>query len=353
MYESQTFSSILQRMLDRVPSDVDKREGSVIYDALAPAAWELAGLYAQLDSVLRLGFASTSTGTYLDLKVADYGIFRKTATKAQRKGLFYGSSNALIDVPIGSRFGVEALNYVVVERLSIGNYVLECETAGAAGNAYFRPLLPIDYINGLVRAELADILVPGTDQETDAELKKRYADVVQAPSTSGNKADYRNWALEVAGVGGVQVLPLWDGPGTVKVVILDANKLPASSLLVSEVQEYIAPVSGTGEGQAPIGADVTVAAAAGIDIDVEATVVLSGSRTLAQVQEDFETALTDYLKSIAFGADPGVKYVRIGAMLLDVPGVQDYSGLIVNGGTGNVTVPIGFVAVKGTVTLDE
>lgn len=42
MYEEQTFEAIIKRMLDRVSGDVDKREGSVIYDALAPIAFSLA-----------------------------------------------------------------------------------------------------------------------------------------------------------------------------------------------------------------------------------------------------------------------------------------------------------------------
>ena len=42
MYEDMTYEHILQGMLNRVPDDIDKREGSVIYDALAPAAYFLA-----------------------------------------------------------------------------------------------------------------------------------------------------------------------------------------------------------------------------------------------------------------------------------------------------------------------
>ena len=42
MYEHITFDVILERMMDRVPNNIDKREGSIIYDALAPAAVELA-----------------------------------------------------------------------------------------------------------------------------------------------------------------------------------------------------------------------------------------------------------------------------------------------------------------------
>ena len=36
MYEDQTYENILDRSLARVASDVDKREGSVIMNAIAP-----------------------------------------------------------------------------------------------------------------------------------------------------------------------------------------------------------------------------------------------------------------------------------------------------------------------------
>ena len=37
MYEDMTFENIMDRCLDRVSSSIDKREGSVVYDAIAPA----------------------------------------------------------------------------------------------------------------------------------------------------------------------------------------------------------------------------------------------------------------------------------------------------------------------------
>lgn len=36
--DEMTFDYIMNRMLESVPDTVDKREGSIIYDALAPAA---------------------------------------------------------------------------------------------------------------------------------------------------------------------------------------------------------------------------------------------------------------------------------------------------------------------------
>ncbi|MCA4936836.1 baseplate J protein, partial [Clostridioides difficile] len=39
---SATYEEILQGMLNKVTNEVDKREGSIIYDALAPCAYFLA-----------------------------------------------------------------------------------------------------------------------------------------------------------------------------------------------------------------------------------------------------------------------------------------------------------------------
>ena len=40
MYEQYKAEFLLERMLSRVDDKIDKREGSVIYDALAPASVE-------------------------------------------------------------------------------------------------------------------------------------------------------------------------------------------------------------------------------------------------------------------------------------------------------------------------
>mgnify|MGYP003293080400 CR=1 FL=1 len=116
-YSEMTFERILQRCLERVPSAVDKREGSIIYDALAPAAVELAILYTELSTILDRANIDTATGLDLDNKARERGIFRAAATPAIRKGTFTGSSGAM-GIPIGSRFTGGSVNYVVTEKIS-------------------------------------------------------------------------------------------------------------------------------------------------------------------------------------------------------------------------------------------
>ncbi|AWO74980.1 baseplate J/gp47 family protein [Geobacillus thermoleovorans] len=343
MFEDQTFEAILQRMLDRVPDDVDKQEGSVIYDALAPAAMELAQMYAELDVVLRFAFGETATGEYLDRRAADFGVYRKQATSAIRKGVFTDEGGAPFDIPIGSRFRLNDMVYVAIGKIADGQFRMQAEAPGAAGNQEFGNLLPIEPIEGLGTATLADVLVPGEDEESDESLRKRFLQKVREPGTSGNAADYKRWATEVAGVGAAKVTPLWNGPGTVKITIVNTDMRPATIELVEEVQEYIEQVR-------PIGASVTVASATGKPINVSANVILASGYTLQNVQDAFAASLDEYLKEIAFSMTY-VSYAKIGTLLLSTPGVIDYSELTVNGSTANIALQDDEVPILGMVAL--
>lgn len=345
MFEEQTFEAIMQRMLDRVPNNIDKREGSIIWNALAPAAAELAQMYIELDIIIRLAFANTATGEYLDRRAEEIGIYRKKAIPAKRRGLFYDSNNALMDVPIGSRFRIDDLIFVVTEQISTGEFVLGCETPGTVGNIPTGTMLPIEYIYGLARAELTDIIEYGTEEEDDESLRRRILAKAQLPATSGNANHYKLWALEIAGVGDVKVFPLWNGPGTVKVVIIGSNKQPVSSDIVNAVMEHI-------EENRPIGAQVTVQSAQPLAINVSATIVRDTNYTLEQVTTNVRNKITEYLKGIAFKQN-FVSYAAIGSLMLDNTGVLDYSNLTVNGGTTNIVIGDEQVAVLDEVVLHE
>lgn len=359
MYDHQTFEAILQRMLDRVNGDVDKRPGSIIYDALAPAAAELAQLYMELDINLNLSFADTATGEYLERRTAEFGINREPATKARRKGLFFTSSEVPMDVPVGSRFSLGDLNYLTLSRIAAGQWLLECETVGVVGNQDYGPLLPIDYVEGLARAELADVLVPGEDAETDESLRQRYTSAINEQAFGGNVADYKQEINAINGVGGVKVFPVWNGGGTVKCTIIASDFSPPSPTLVDEVQTQIDPVgnSGQGIGLAPIGHQVTITGAQAVTIDIGATLTLAAGTTIGQVQSDVEEAIRTYLLSLrqAWSDESAliVRTAQIESRILAVPGVVDISGTQLNGGTANVVLTDEQIPIMGTVALNE
>ena len=67
MYGDISYEVILKRMMERAPAGVDKREGSILYDAMAPAAAEIQNTYIELGWALEQIFADTAIREYLVL----------------------------------------------------------------------------------------------------------------------------------------------------------------------------------------------------------------------------------------------------------------------------------------------
>ena len=127
MFENMTFENILNDMLERIPSDIDKREGSIIYDALAPAAYKLAEAYFMLRNYVDLFFADTAVGEYLSRRTAEIGIVRRPATKAIRKIVTTGP------VDVGTRWGLEDTTYIIIDKIQILNTRLSVNSLVASG----------------------------------------------------------------------------------------------------------------------------------------------------------------------------------------------------------------------------
>lgn len=337
MYEDMTYENILQGMLNRVPDDIDKREGSVIYDALAPAAYFLADQYFQLGNFVDLVLPDTALGEYLDRTVSAYGIARKPATAAVRKMITSGA------VEIGTRWGINSLVYMVNKALTETEYAVICETNGTIGNQYSGEMQALSAVSGIT-ATLGDIITAGTDEENDDAMRARFYEKVRLPATSGNAYHYQQWALEVPGVGAAKVIPLGDGPGTVTILVADSNKA-VSPTLPEKVAEYIETVR-------PIGATVSVFSPDTLEINIVANVQLDGSESLEEVKQVFKTELTDFLKNLTFSGKR-VSYAKIGNVLLDVPGVSDFDTFTINGAIGNIAVGDRQVPVVGTISLTE
>lgn len=247
----QTYETILQRMLDTLPSDLDKSEGSFIWDTLSPAAIELALAAIWAQEVLRRGFASTTFGAYLDLRCEEHGITRRPVVKATGQVTFTGTPGTVI--PAGTRVSTAsseaapAIFFATKSDATIGaggtvTVDIEAVEAGASGNVAAGTITMLAQpVAGVTSVTNAAATAGGLDEEDDASLLARYLQRVRSPSAGGNKADYVNWAMEVPGVGGVSVVPVRDAPGTVSIAIINTNKVPADQALIDQVQNYIAP----------------------------------------------------------------------------------------------------------------
>jgi len=349
VFEDITYENILNDMLSRVPNDVDKRPGSVIYDALAPAAYKLAESYFMLRNYVDLFFADTAVGEFLSRRTAELGITRRPATKAIRKII----TDAPVDV--GTRWGLEDTTYVINEKISDTEYKAECEQFGAIGNMYSGPLDNIDNVPD-VSAELTDILIPGEDEETDESLRKRYFESLVSQAYGGNIADYKQKVTALPGVGGVKVEPVWNGGGTVKLTIIDSDYNKPSSTLIDEVQTAVDPEQnqGKGYGIAPIGHIVTVVGVDEVTIEVEPQITLQTGYTWEDVKPAVEAAINDYFAELrSQWADSQTLVVRISQIevrILAITGIVDVQNTKLNGQQQNIELGSYEIPVLGEVT---
>ncbi len=368
-FSQYTFKNLLRAMLERVPNTYDKRDTSPIPTALGPAAWALEGFYLALGMVQSQGYIQTATGESLDKLAVISGVTRRAAVPAVRLGVFS------MAVPIGARFstinGELSVHFTVTAATDNPlQFKLMAETPGAAGNEYAGPILPITTIPGLTSAAITDILIPGEDEEDDDSFRRRIETALTDPGYGGNIANYRDWAGAVPGVGPVQVYPVWDGGGTVLLSILGADFLPASDILLEEVQNAIDPPpnQGLGMGQAPIGATVTVVTASTVAVDIAAAVSLAPGYTLVQVRPLILAELAKYLETIregwgtpvstsSFLYNADVYLARVTAAILSVAGVRNVAGVTLNGSGADLvlaeTAEDQQVPVLGTVSLSD
>ena len=146
MFEEKTFENLMDEKLKNVPSDVDKREGAIVWDSLAPNALESAMMYQELNAYYKETFGSTASRIYLIERCRERGISPKPASAGIYKGQYD------IEIPIGHRFSLDLYNYKVIKFIqkdSVYEYELECETLGSAPNSNFGQLIPIEYLTEL------------------------------------------------------------------------------------------------------------------------------------------------------------------------------------------------------------
>ena len=332
-----TYEAIIARMISRITDkypELDTREGSMVFNACASAAMELAIMYVELDNVLKESFVNTASRRYLLIGCEQMGI--DTSIFNASSGVFKGVFN--VPVELDSRWNLGSYNYVVTEQLENEDdlyvYRLQCEMLGSEPNGILGDLVPIDSVSGdLTVAKITECLIEGEEETTDEGVRNTYFNYVNSIMSDGNVAQYEQWCEEFDGVGNYKVMPLWNGANTVKVSILSVSNGTATDELIADFQEYLDPNSeGMGNGVAPIGAIVTVSTATEVPVNVSADVTLKDGYTETTT---LNKALEDYFSEIAYETTR-VSYMAVGAAILKAEGVNFISNLKVNGSTADI-----------------
>lgn len=298
--ESHDFDYFMDSMLDDVSDDVDKRQGSIIYDALGPAATQLAEESLQMATVIRAAYTKTAPGEFLDYRAPERGTVRQAATTAQVLAKFLDSDGAAIgNVELGDQFasvGEEPIFYHVTSVNDDQTAILTADEVGTAANGYLGQILPVTPNDALSWAEIIAVTVPAKDSETDDHLRERLLSPDAYNAYGGNVADYLDMLSKISDVGAGQVYPTWQGGGTVKLVIVNNELRAASTALIDQVKKTIDPADfeGQGYGLAPIGHAVTVVAPTEVKIDIESTVTTDSQASVSSVDAQIKAGIESY-----------------------------------------------------------
>ncbi|MDU7245377.1 MAG: baseplate J/gp47 family protein [Clostridia bacterium] len=348
---------IVGRMRASIQSTAALMEGSFTMDNLRAVGQEFLLCYLAIQRLQDNWSLDTATGGFLDKKALDYGLDRKGADYARGLVRFSGAEGAVVPYGtlIGDKFG---MTYKTMADATIGKngsteVLCQAQATGLAGNIEAGSMTGLlEPIPGVTACENLEAFSDGREEESDLAFRQRIYEKIRNPITSGNVNSYRQWALSFDNVGAVKVFPLWRGPGTVKLSILDAQRKPAGADLMQGVKNYIDPEDGDGSGQAPIGAILTVTTAKAVKVNVTAKVQVGVASSLTGIQDKFKAVLEEYFYKIAYDEiTTEFTLARCGYLLLGISGVFDYTDLKINGGTNTIATGDEEVLQVGSISL--
>lgn len=402
MYENITYELLLNRMLGKalsVNSNLDTREGSLVWLGNAPAAVELQNLYIQLDTVLNETFADTASREHLVLRAAERGLSPQPASPAV---LQLTITPATLQLALNTRFSIGKLNYYVSAERGGGVYEITCETPGEDGNDYGATVIPIEYVEGLETCAVTALLIPGEDEEDTEVFRQRYFNSLNAQAFGGNRIDYIEKVNALPGVGGVKVYRAWNSDikpaemippegtaawisglsnvpeavkgwlnavfyaasnnkltvgGTIKAVIINSAFAVPSETLVDQVQTAIDPLQNAGEGLgiAPIGHVVKVYGVASEAVNLAFMLTYQTGWGWEDVKTHVEETVKSYFTELAKAwADQEqalvVRVSQIESRLLAVNGILDIADTKINGMAANYELALDHIPLLGAIT---
>ena len=342
-------------LLNNTSDTYQKTQGFPMWDLLRAVALGLKRLWDKLFLVEYKQDIENLEGDELDKIIYQRtGLSRRSSIKAVGS-ITVLSGNGFIAA--GDLFATASgIQFRALENKSVavGDLVaVEAVEGGSSGNvpADCVQLMPVTLPN-ISKINNPEPMTGGYDAESDDDYRQRYYEYLQIPATAGNVYHYLKWAKEVDGTGAVKVVPCWNGKNTVKVYIVGNDYRPAEKNLVELVQNHIDPnESGQGLGTAPIGAVCTVVPADQLDVDVSIAISVLESVDIEAVKIRIKEAIEDYIHGTVYKQDY-LSYAKIGASVLSVAGVLDYSNLLVNGKQANIPIAFAECPVLNEVVVD-
>lgn len=343
--------------LDNLKNPLSKMEGTFNFDIAATFGITAEEVYKELEFWEKQTFIDTATeDEYVEKHALMFGVTRRLGTKATGTVKVTGKANSIIEenTIFLNRDGIKykSLRKEYLSTTGVAEIEIECLSEGKIGNAAIGEITTFEIQNSNIYSVINEKeIINGYDKEPNSVLVARAKEKATKPAHSGNIYDYEQWAKQVDGVGKVLVKPLWNGNGTVKVLVANYNNDIADSSLIQKVRERIQRDDGR-----PVGADVTVDSFTAKNINIEVQIILKAGFTLSDVKEKIESLLKAIVKTEAATYEKADKSVlsinRLEKAILDIEGVND-NFVKINSSNSNIEIESDEILIVGTVIINE
>ena len=340
---------IHERMMNSLPDDIDDMPAGFPYDFTMPAANEKDELINfHLARVLMLAFPQFAWDEWLDYHGQQVHLTRHEPRPATGIVTVRGAEGT--SIPAGTVFctpGTDespSVSFVTAEMVTLGeDGIAEIEVQAQEGGTETNvpkgsvSILanPITGITSIINGEA---MRGGTDRETNDDFYDRIAAEYGNNLTYlGNDSDYIRWA-KAAGAGDCIVIPAWNGPGTVKLVLIDQNGQPASDKLTQTVYDFIVSENDRSKRLLPAGcAELTCVPAVTRAISYTITgLIYTEATNIEQIKQDFAAVVKTAYEEAK--NESLLRYNDVRPLIKNIYGVEDFETFLIDGRMENIVL---------------
>ena len=328
--DSMDFTTLRKLILDMAPEDVDKSEGSFMYDAVTPIALFVSEMLGQMKLVLEQSFIGTATGTNLDTLAATMPrLYRQQAiaeklmlrltpyTSEIRSNIINNQSTLQFSNSAGEvyKLDTEQTDWITNDATNIYLRVYKTVT-GRGSSISGQAMEPSPAISGLSKCVIHEVTSGGGDEESDDHFRVRIWASMSSPFL-GSVADYQRkifseFPLSANGfnVENCFIIPRGSRSGYICVIPAkrgaDGSVEHCTSGELTSLQDYldkrINKIGGYGMGVAPIGHVVRVRDFSEYKLYQKVTVTIAKGRSnevnSETVSSQVKEATNSYLRSV-------------------------------------------------------
>ncbi len=333
------YDEIKENMRANIKSEASKVEGSFIMDNISAVATELARIMdTEVDGIIQDVFIDTASGIMLDKKASEFNEKRREAKYATGELTINGENGVFI--PKGTLFKSDfGILYESLEDVEINDSLqvrvsIKCLEIGSIGNSKSGKINSFkDSLNGIISVVNEEEISGGVNEEGDESFRERIFEKIRNPIVSGNKNHYIYWAKQVPGILEAKVIPLANGNGTLKLIVLSSDYDEVQENILDNLTDYI-------ENNRPVGASVEIVSAKRKLLSINMNLELDDDYEVLEIKEQIKARISSYLRNIAFDESKVLSFYKIGDIAFGIDGVKDVINYTINSGNVSLSTQI-------------